>query len=474
MTPYPTGIAYPTVLTVEVQSKLYIYIFGGERASALTGSDALIDVMRLSPSDQKVDDSTGGGNWYKVGSMNHGGARSIVVPYPGTIWLSHQTKTSITYKTYEAFSQLWNSDFEKTATNKGSVYTPTNYKDDYYCCLGDIFQNHVDYPTKPATLVHALRPDALIHPKAFYKVWSNEGQETEMPLVVYRMAAAKGYTCLGGVGVTDYYAKPKRDKYCCVLDEFLTVGDTKLAWNNSKEAVNHFSAWTIERNQYDNFGFPTGTFIPKQNHLKPTLGYLLKADGFEVAQEKELQLLDVHDIVEVFNDGGTLASKEVSVWKANLPRGYKSLGHIAVNSRNRPLFGYAITSTIDTAFKEPLGFELIWRHESPLRTIWKPLCLEGYGAVGHIGTISESISDAEKPELITCIRSDLLISSENWKKVWTDSGTLQSSNDFALYSLEALYKDEIGCQTMFGIGSYDTHPSNGFLLNADNVNLVNN
>lgn len=90
LTSYWSKITYPTVLTITVQSKAYIYIFGGERPSALTVSEPIKDVMRIAPSDEKENSPSGaaGGNWYKVGSMNHGGQRSIVVPYPGTIWLS--------------------------------------------------------------------------------------------------------------------------------------------------------------------------------------------------------------------------------------------------------------------------------------------------------------------------------------------------------------------------------------------------
>ena len=88
LTPYNSDIAYPTVLTITVESKAYIYVFGGERASALSTSEPVTEVMRLAPSDETEDSqSVQGGNWYKVGSMTHGGSRSIVVPYPGTTWL---------------------------------------------------------------------------------------------------------------------------------------------------------------------------------------------------------------------------------------------------------------------------------------------------------------------------------------------------------------------------------------------------
>ena len=392
-------------------------------------------------------------------------------------FLAHQDKTSIIYQEVNSFEQIWTSEFDPTASRQGSIWTPVNFKDDYYCSLGDVFQDNYGYPSEPAILVKALRADATIRPSLFHKVWSNEGTASAawQPLIIYRMTAQEGYTCLGGIGINDFEAKPNREKYCCVRQEFLTIGDVHLAWNNEGILSNTmFSAWTVKQNQYDSFGKPGGTFIPKKNYLQPSLGYLLKIDGFEVAKERALQLIQVYDIQEVFNDGGTGASKEVSIWRVNLPKGYKSLGHLAVNSRNRPEYGYAVTSLVDNAFSNPLGFEKIWEHKDPNQAIWKPICPEGYGAVGHIAASAIYLPEGDNSKMITCINAGYLTSSnQNWNKVWTDAGT-QAEGPVALYRLEALNKDEIGDVAMFAVGSYYSFPPNPYLLKAQNVNLVNN
>ena len=288
------------------------------------------------------------------------------------------------------------------------------------------------------------------------------------------MTAAEGYTCLGAIGVNDFTAKPNRKKYCCVRKEFLTVGDVKLAWNNEGiMSTSMFSAWTVEKNQYDSFGKPGGTFIPKQNYLQPSLSYVLKIDGFEVAKERAIQLIQVYDIQEVFNDEGTGATKEVSIWSVNLPKGYKSLGHLAVNSRNRPEYGYAVTSLLDNVFQDPLGLEKLWSHDNAERTIWKPLCQEGYGAVGHVAISRLDLPSDATAKLVTCINAAYLSSNQNWEKIWTDAGS-QIPVDVALFQLEAMTKDEIGGLAMMAINSLSSFPSNPYLLKAEHVNLVNN
>ena len=125
-----------------------------------------------------------------------------------------QVVPDIVYKYTDAYQLIWR-DEGSSADQNGAVWRALNYQSQF-CSLGDAATTNWDRPEEKAVFVSQRKEGALVNPTSFSLVWTDRGSDSDRDVAFYRMNAPSGYTCLGGVAVASYRAKPDPKKYCCV------------------------------------------------------------------------------------------------------------------------------------------------------------------------------------------------------------------------------------------------------------------
>ena len=109
------------------------------------------------------------------------------------------------------------------------------------------------------------------------------------------------------------------------------------------------------------------------------------------------------EYVEVWNDRGSHAKKNVSVWQARLPEGCVSLGHTAVQGYASPTFT-TLVAKVGAAggpggepLVAPVRYKLAWQQVRGKRSlwVWHPVAPTGYVSLGDVGTLSDAPPDLE-------------------------------------------------------------------------------
>ena len=126
----------------------------------------------------------------------------------------------------------------------------------------------------------------------------------------------------------------------------------------------------------------------------------------------------------IYNDSGTGADDDFSVWRPNLTQhpGYYSLGDIGVGSHSGPGASYVIKGQGDI-LAAPLDYHLIWKdsgsggdHDG---SFWQPVAPSGYTCLGHI---AQRNYNKPSTNLMRCVKSDYLLrGTAQW--IWDDSGS---------------------------------------------------
>ena len=116
-----------------------------------------------------------------------------------------------------------------------------------------------------------------------------------------------------------------------------------------------------------------------------------------------ISFLPVSEYDEVWDDRGSGAKQDVSVWKARVPGGCFLLGMTAKNGHSRPTFPTLVIQNPQAGqIAPPDRYELAWWQERGQRRFWcwHPIPPPGYASLGDVGTLS-----AEPPsrEEVMCV-----------------------------------------------------------------------
>lgn len=351
-----------------------------------------------------------------------------------------QVNPDIVYTYTDAYKLIW-KDSGSEAHMEGAVWRAQNYQSEY-CSLGDVGTGNHGSPSVKAVLVSQNKAGALINPSSFSLVWKDRGSGAYSDVAFYKMNSPSGYTCLGGVAVNSHSTKPDSTRYCCVRNEYVVPADTVQTWNDQGSGTHSdFSLWTIIRAGGDAQGLYSGTFVGVSGYSRPSASasVLLKADGKKVrdvwslptGEDKPLNLYEVGDLKMIWNDAGSGASADCSIWrsesKTESKKGYYPLGDIVVASHSKPKIGFLlrVTEANDDSVQSPVSYSKIWndRGSGADRDVqlWEVHCPGGYVALGNVAT------SGSYPKLgdVYCVKSSYTSygSSNNWKYVWRDYGS---------------------------------------------------
>ncbi|KAK3232866.1 hypothetical protein CYMTET_56804, partial [Cymbomonas tetramitiformis] len=128
------------------------------------------------------------------------------------------------------------------------------------------------------------------------------------------------------------------------------------------------------------------------------------------------------EMIQIYNDRGSGAAVDVSVWRPVLPAGCVLLGdHVKVGYEN-PISSAIIGKDDGTSFAEPAGFELEWVQQrgNVSLYVWCPLPPEGYVTLGFVGTTSRG---PPSTAVVRCVAKDLVTPSEVGTQIWNDAGS---------------------------------------------------
>ncbi|KAL5272547.1 hypothetical protein ACHWQZ_G000674 [Mnemiopsis leidyi] len=393
-----------------------------------------------------------------------------------------QVNPDIVYKYTDAFQLIW-KDAGSGARMDGSVWRALNYQSDY-CSLGDHAVEGWSKPTTKGVLVAMRKAGALVHPSSFTRVWKDSGSGAHADVAIYKMNAPSGYTCLGGVAMGSHSDQPDSSKYCCVKKEYLVQGETEHTWNDvDSGADSDVSLWTVITKGSDPFGLGAGNFIGVSGYSRPaaSAAYLLKADGNKVrdvwslpnGDDKPLNLYEVAELKMIWNDAGSGAKADCSIWRAESREGYYPVGDIVVASHSKPALGFLLKATDkdEGAVRLPVSYSRIWndRGSGADRDVqlWKANCPPGYVALGDVATSGAypAIGD------IYCVNSEYASygSSSNWGYIWRDYGS-GADADVSIYEAKAVSTSEQSVRAFRSVASHSSYPSHPYLLKKEFIN----
>ena len=111
-----------------------------------------------------------------------------------------------------------------------------------------------------------------------------------------------------------------------------------------------------------------------------------------ISVEEKFEFVPVSEYDEVWNDSGSGAEQDVSVWRPRVPAGCHLIGMTAKNGHSRPTFSTLVIRAGGRDIAPPERFDLVWWQERGKRRFWcwRPVPPAGYVSLGDVGTTSET------------------------------------------------------------------------------------
>jgi len=111
-----------------------------------------------------------------------------------------------------------------------------------------------------------------------------------------------------------------------------------------------------------------------------------------ISAEEKFEFVPVSEYDEIWNDSGSGANQDVSVWRPRVPAGCHLIGMTAKNGHSRPTFPTLVIRAGGRDIAPPERFDLVWWQERGRRRFWcwRPIPPAGYVSLGDVGTTSGS------------------------------------------------------------------------------------
>ena len=146
-----------------------------------------------------------------------------------------------------------------------------------------------------------------------------------------------------------------------------------------------------------------------------------------VLPDAPIEPADVLEVMEYewrYDDKGSGALDDVSIWRPLAPPGYVVLGDVAVAGHGPPSFAARVVRDVPGTTVRPLGYERIWDDEGSFGAndvaLWSPIPPLGYVC---LGSVAVQLYDAEpSTELIRCLHRDLVVRG-SMSLLWNDQGS---------------------------------------------------
>jgi hypothetical protein len=191
--------------------------------------------------------------------------------------------------------------------------------------------------------------------------------------------------------------------------------------------------------------------------------FTVSSDKATLSYPQKLYVQQVDSFVWVYDDDGSGAADDVSVWRPNLSQypGYYSLGDVAMpNHDSAPGSTFVVKGEGDL-LAPPVDYTYVWNdrgsggdHDG---SFWAPVAPAGYTCLGHVAN-----SNYNKPstDLIRCIKSAYVLPAAA-DYVWSDSQS-HADDNVTLYQAKPNDFRGLAVNTFVALPHYDGSGSASF------------
>ena len=144
-----------------------------------------------------------------------------------------------------------------------------------------------------------------------------------------------------------------------------------------------------------------------------------------------LKLVEVSRMTKIYEDVGSGANDDVSIWRADTEseENLFSVADVAVGHHGKPNKGFLVEldKSQQNALRLPVHYRFIWNDKGSSAhmdlSIWRPLCPAGYISLGDVAT--GSLTETPTPGSIYCVHNKFISTDPQggWKKIWRDVGS---------------------------------------------------
>jgi len=138
----------------------------------------------------------------------------------------------------------------------------------------------------------------------------------------------------------------------------------------------------------------------------------------------------------IWNDKGSGASSPVSFWRPNITSGWSRVGHHISKGYGNPQGStMLVRPRTNGAIADPSDYTLIWNDKgseaSQDGSVWRAVCKNGYQALGDV--TSSSHAKPATTEMV-CVHESALVNANVGNAIWSDSGS-GAKMDFASWEI---------------------------------------
>lgn len=198
--------------------------------------------------------------------------------------------------------------------------------------------------------------------------------------------------------------------------------------------------------------------------------------GIELADDYRLQIEYAKDFSRIWTDAGSGADDDISIWRPNARKGFYRLGDYAVGTHSKPTKPSALVAKDDGsgALAKPVSYSRVWDDDGSGAdqdvSLWKALAPAGYQCLGLLATNGSTPSTDD----MRCVWRAFLTQGGSFD-VWDDDGS-GADDDVGIYQAYAYStSNEVAAGAFNATGSH-SHAGDFKAyqtLNLDKVEFLN-
>jgi len=145
----------------------------------------------------------------------------------------------------------------------------------------------------------------------------------------------------------------------------------------------------------------------------------------------------------IWKDSGSGADADVSFWRPTPASGFYAVGDHAKLGHDAPAQGILVVrEKRNGILVPPTGYTKIWDDSGSGAdwdgSIWRPECPAGYAALGHVANRSHG---APSTEAVRCVSDQVLSRANPGGSIWNDAGS-GADDDFSAWSIRPPAEDQ--------------------------------
>lgn len=183
----------------------------------------------------------------------------------------------------------------------------------------------------------------------------------------------------------------------------------------------------------------------------------------------------------VFDDRGSGADRDLSVWRPRIQEGYVRFADVAQPNHSAPTVAAVIAQDSPEYLQPPVSFEKIWdgrgSNSFSHLSFWRPIPPEGFLCLGDVAG-DPLAYEAPSTDQFRCLRKDLIAPAILSTSPWTDKGST-AVEDVRLWTISAANSSDTAVGSFIANNNYESPTGvlvwalKGRELHADEHAVVN-